>query len=32
LGTVSLIIRPPAAPLGVSASGSLGAVSVTIGP
>ena len=32
LGTVSLIIRPPAVPLGVSSSGSLGTVSVTITP
>ena len=32
LGTVSIVLGPPARPLGVSASGSLGTVSVTIGP
>ena len=32
LGTVSIILGPPARPLKVSASGSLGTVSVTIGP
>jgi len=32
LGTVSIILGPPARPLGVSASGSLGTVSVTIVP
>jgi len=32
LGTVSIVLGPPARPLGVSASGSLGTVSVTIVP
>ena len=32
LGTVSIVLGPPARPLGVSTSGSLGTVSVTIGP
>ena len=32
LGTVSIVLGPPARPLGVSASGSLGTVSVTIAP
>ena len=32
LGTVSIVLGPPARPLGVSASGSVGAVTVTIAP
>jgi hypothetical protein len=32
LGTVSIVLGPPARPLGVSTSGSLGTVSVTIVP
>lgn len=32
LGTVSIVLGPPARPLGVSASGSLGTVSVTTNP
>jgi hypothetical protein len=32
LGTVSIILGPPARPLGVYASGYVGTVSVTIGP